>query len=48
MESRRRKFVVGNWKSNLTIDKLNNLVTNVINKVKFESDKVGIILILNL
>lgn len=37
----RRKFVGGNWKSNLTVEKVNALVSGILNKVEFDTNKVG-------
>lgn len=41
MEVGRKKFVGGNWKSNNTLDATKKLVTDVLNKIKFDPAKVG-------
>lgn len=43
MEATRRNFVGGNWKSNQTVEKVNALVSNVLNKVEFDTNKVDVI-----
>lgn len=37
----RKLFVGGNWKSNNTMSETKSLVENVINKLKFDTSRVG-------
>lgn len=41
MESSRKYFVGGNWKSNGTLEKNRALLTDVINALDFDTKKVG-------
>jgi triosephosphate isomerase len=44
MESAQRKMVIGgNWKCNGDVQSIKDLVNNVLNKAKFDSDKVDVI-----
>ncbi|KRX01127.1 Triosephosphate isomerase [Pseudocohnilembus persalinus] len=43
MQSARRNFVGGNWKSNQTASSVNDLVENILNKVEFDTNKVDVI-----
>ena len=46
MESARKYFVGGNWKCNGTVDKNRELITEVINKLEFDTSKVGMFLLI--
>lgn len=41
MEAKRRNFVGGNWKSNLTVSKVEDLVTKILNPVNIDTTKTG-------
>jgi triosephosphate isomerase len=41
MEGARKYFVGANWKCNGSVDKNRELINDVINKLDFDTDKVG-------
>lgn len=43
MEAARRRFIGGNWKSNLTFADAKKLVTDVLNKAEFNTSKVEVV-----
>lgn len=43
MESKRRCFIGGNWKSNNTINQTDSLVTDVLKKLEFDHEKVEVV-----
>jgi len=43
MEAKRRNFVGGNWKSNLTVAKVEDLVTKILNPVNIDTTKTDVV-----
>lgn len=44
MESAKKKFIIGgNWKSNGTMQSINDLITNVLNTIEFNNEQVEVV-----
>ena len=42
MEAQRKVFIGGNWKCNLDLNAMQDLVNNVLNSMEFDSSKVEV------
>ena len=42
MEAQRKVFIGGNWKCNLDLNAMQDLVNNVLNSMEFDSNKVEV------